>query len=169
MLDKARLSVLGAALTLAAGVACVVAAAPPSPQSQKEALMRAFQAGNYKDAYEGLRKRALDPADDPKQVSGDLTTAVQCLQQLGRTDEVDDFREGVIAAHKGNWRLLETAAQTYAQGEHFGFIIAGKFHRGGHRGGGRMVNSQQRDRVRALQLMQQALPLTKDETDRSAL
>jgi uncharacterized protein YfaS (alpha-2-macroglobulin family) len=169
MLDKARLSVLGAALALAAGVACVFAAAPPSQQSQREALMRASQAGNYKDAYDGLRKLALDPADDPKQVSGDLTTAVQCLRQLGRTDEIDEFREGVIAAHKGNWRLLETAAQTLAEGEHFGFIIAGKFHRGGHRGGGRMVNAMQRDRVRALQLMQQALPLTKDETDRSAL
>jgi uncharacterized protein YfaS (alpha-2-macroglobulin family) len=131
--------------------------------------MRAYEAGNFKDAYEGLRKLALDPADDPLQVGHDLDTAVTCLQRLGRTDEVDDFREAVIAAHKGNWRLLETAAQSYANGEHFGFMVAGKFYRGNKRGGGRYVSTWQRDRVRALQLMQQALEQTRAETDKPAL
>ena len=44
-------------------------------------------------------------------------------------------------------------------------MVAGEFHRGAHRGGGRYVNSIQRDRVRAMQLMNRALNLTiKDPT-----
>ena len=53
--------------------------------------------------------------------------------------------------------------------QHFGFIVAGKFSRGYKRGGGRFANSFLRDRGRALQLMDQALPLTKSETDKHAL
>jgi len=82
---------------------------------------------------------------------------------------VDDFREAVIKVHAKNWRLLSTAAQTYVDGNHFGFMVAGKFQRGGHRGGGHAVNSMQRDRIRSLQLMQQALENTTKENDRAAL
>src|SRR5262249_20264199 len=130
---------------------------------------KTFQAGNYKDAYEGLRKLALDPKNDRLQVGGDLELAIRCLQQLGRTDEIDDFREAVIEVHKQNWRLLETAAQTFADNEHYGYIVAGKFSRGHKRGGGRYVSTFQRDRVRALQLMHQAQDLTKTENDKPAL
>ena len=113
--------------------------------------------GNYKEAYEAFSKLALDKADDPEQVGGDLTNAVSCLQRLGRSDETDGLREGVIAAHGGNWRLLWTAAQSYTNDEHYGYIVAGKFYRGQHRGGGKVVDCFERDRVRALQLMQQAM------------
>lgn len=94
---------------------------------------------------------------------------MSCLQNLGRSDEIDEFREAVIEVHKQNWRLLDTAAQSYAGTEHFGFMVAGKFYRGNKRGGDHYVASMQRDRVRALQLMQQALEQTKDETDKAAL
>ncbi len=164
-----RVGVVGVGLLVAAAVGWLVAADVPNPQARREALMKAYQAGNYKDAYEGLRKLALDPKADPLKVGDDLTTAITALQQLGRNDEVDEFRDAVIATHKGNWRLLETAAQTYAQGEHYGFVVAGKFYRGNRRGGGRYVSTVQRDRTRALQLMQQALPLTKTEDDKAAL
>ena len=46
-------------------------------------------------------------------------------------------------------------------------MIAGEFERGKHRGGGKFVNAIQRDRVRALQLMNQALKLTARESARS--
>ena len=63
-----------------------------------------------------------------------------CLAQLGRSDEVDDFREAVVEVHKENWRLLQAAAESYLNDPaHFGFIVAGKFHRGQHQGGGRYV------------------------------
>ena len=124
-----------------------------------------MQQGNYKDAYEGFRKLALDPQDDPRQVGDDLNMAVQCLQHLNRVDEIDDFREEVIEVHKDNWRLLWAAAQNYMNVDHHGFIVAGKFYRGNKRGGGKVVNAVERDRVRALQLMVQALPLAQKDDD----
>src|SRR5204863_3219175 len=99
----------------------------------------------------------------------DLDLAVQCQRQLGNVDEIDDFREAVIAAHAKNWRLLQTAALSYANVDHYGYIVAGKFYRGYKRGGGRLVNTFERDRTRALQLMHQALPLAKQDGDKTAV
>jgi hypothetical protein len=141
----------------------ITASIPGQTASHIEALKQ-FQAGNYRDAYELYRKLALDPKDDVKVVGNDLAMGINCLNNLARNNEVDAFREAVIEVHKKNWRLLQAAAQSYAQGEHQGFLIVGKFERGGHRGGGKMVNSSARDHVRALQLMTEAMPLAdKDE------
>src|SRR5262249_34934525 len=128
-----------------------------------------FQAGNYKDAYNSLRRLALDSANDPQKVGKDLELGLVSLQKLGRIDETDDFIEAVAAVHAKNWRLLEAAAQGYENAPHFGFIVAGKFNRGNRRGGARYVSTMQRDRVRALQLMQQALDLTRAEKDTGVL
>ena len=69
-----------------------------------------------------------------------------------------------LQVHKANWRLLASAAQNYMNIPHQGFIVAGKFCRGNQRGGGKVVNAVERDRVRALQLMAQAMPQAlKDE------
>src|SRR5258707_674686 len=125
MLGKWQASLVGVVAAMTAGVYWLVAADTPQPGA-REALMKSFNAGNYKDAYEGLRKLALDPKDDPGLVSQELTTCIQCLRNLGRVDEIDAFREGVIAAHKGNWRLLETAAASSTDGEHYGFLVAGQ-------------------------------------------
>ena len=46
---------------------------------------------------------------------------------------------------------------SYNQNNHWGYMVAGEFHRGSHRGGGKYVNALQRDRVRAMQLMNRAL------------
>ena len=80
------------------------------------------------------------------------------MRQLGRLDEVDALREAAVDLHASNWRLLIEAADSYVKFDHFGFIIAGKFARGSHRGGGEVANAWDRDRVRALQLMVQSLP-----------
>ena len=111
-----------------------VMAASKSPQDIRKAAEKAQKAGNFKDAYDSFSKLALEPDDDAGEVSGDLTNAVACLPQLARDDEIDDFVEKVITAHAGNWRLLETAAQTYQDINHQGFIVAGKFYRGGRHG-----------------------------------
>src|SRR5262249_5631209 len=128
-----------------------------------------MKAGNFKDAYLLFRELAVDPKCDPKHVSADLKGGVHCLQRLGRVEELDEFREAIIAVHKDNWRLLETAALSYNNTEHYGYIVAGKLNRGNHRGGGKFVSSQARDRVRALQLMQQALPLTAKDADKASV
>src|SRR5262245_999416 len=161
--------VAAVSLVLAVLAAYLWAADKPSPQARREALMKTYQAGNFKDAYDGLRKLTLDAEADPLKVGDDLRTAVICLQRLGRSDEIDGYREGVVKVHAKNWRLLETAAQTYVETEHHGFIVAGKFYRGNKRGGGRYVSSMQRDGVRALQMMERALAETKGESDEAAL
>jgi len=138
-------------------------AAPPALNDLRKQMHETHQQGNYKDAYEGFRKLALDPQDDPRQVGNDLNMAVQCLQQLNRADEIDALLEDVIKVHQQNWRLLASSAQNYMNVPHHGFIVAGKFCRGNKRGGGKVVNAAERDRVRALQLMVQALPLAQKD------
>jgi uncharacterized protein YfaS (alpha-2-macroglobulin family) len=134
-------------------------------QTLREQAQRSHQQGNNKDAYEAYRKLALDPNDDLRSVGEDLNMATICLQQLNRADEIDEFREKVIEIHKNNWRLLMAAAQNYQGQPHYGFMVAGKFYRGNKRGGGNIVNSTERDRIRALQLMHQAMSLAiKDES-----
>lgn len=135
--------------------------------TMRQRAQKAQKDGNFKNAFEDFQKLALDPKDDPAQVSHDLTQAIQCLRQLNRADEIDDFREKVIATHKDNWRLLRTAAVSYLHGDSYGFVIAGKFYRGHRRGEGRYVYTFPRDRQRALQLFVQAMPLVQNEANKS--
>ena len=86
-----------------------------------------MRQGNYKDAYEQYRKSTLDPKADPRQVGHQLQMATQCLQNLGRVDEIDEYCEAVIKLHAGNWRLLWAAANNYLNMQHYGFIVSGKF------------------------------------------
>jgi hypothetical protein len=157
-------------LILAHFVSCMVAeCADPAQDAQRKQLRSAVHAGNYRDAYEGFRALALDRYDDPLGVAQDLTEGIQCLQQLGRWDEIDDFREAVIAVHRNNWRLLQAAAKSLQDDQHYGFLISGKFHRGPQRGGGgQVVSSAERDRVRALQWIVEALPLVREDAHREA-
>ena len=153
----ALLGVAGSLVLLAGAVAAVgfLDARPPASREQCDKLA---QQGNYKDACDGYRALALDPKDDPTLVGRDLQQAISCLMNLRRADEVDAFREAVIEVHSGNWRLIQAAAESYLNDpEHYGFIVAGKFHRGPHGGGGRYVSVLERDRVRALQLLVQGL------------
>jgi uncharacterized protein YfaS (alpha-2-macroglobulin family) len=168
MMRSCRAGVLGALVALAAVWWLVAADSPQVPKDLRDTSMKAFKDGNWKDSYEGLRKLALDPQDDSGKVVSDFNTAVQCLQNLGRIEEVDDFREGVISAHQGNWRLLQAAGDNYVAVDHNGYMISGKFNRGPHRGGGKQMNAVQRDRTRAMQLYQQAIDKSKDEKDKGA-
>ena len=147
---------------------------PPLPVElgqRRAAAQKLFNDGNFKDAYEGFRKLALDTADDPTQVGNDLRMATEGLTRLGRMSEIDAFREEVIALHAKNWRLLLAAAENYLAVDHYGAIVVGKFERGRHRGGGHIEIAQanDRDRVRALQLLVEALPMLAQEPDRAAV
>jgi len=118
-----------------------------------------MKAGNWKDAWELYEKYIFEADADPMRLPNDLHQAIQCLRNLNRDKETDAVREKFIAAHKEDWRALQAAANSYLNANHFGFMISGEFERGQHRGGGKVVNSLERDRVRALQLLQQATPL----------
>jgi len=152
-----------------AGAALITAARADDKAPDRAQAQKLYKQGNYKEAYTLFSKLALATGTDKKKVGADMNMAIQALQRLNRRSEIDTFREKVITVHARNWRLLQTAAQSYLHGTHYGYIISGEFHRGYHRGGGKYVSSYERDRVRALQLMLQAMPLTKNEDEHAAV
>ena len=152
---------------LIAGLAFATLSAAPNEKAARETAAKHVKDGNWRDAYDGYRKLALDPKSDPKQIGHYLNQATRCLQRLNRISEIDAFREAVIKVHAKNWRLLYAAAQNYIGIQHWGYMVAGEFHRGRHRGGGKHVNAHERDRIRALQLMVAAMKAAKDEKNTS--
>ena len=135
----------------------------------RQKARKAYNQGNYKEAYETYRKLAIEPQTDSTRVGEDLKLATDCLRELNRVDELDVLWEGAVQIHENNWRLLFAVAQAYFDACHSGYIIAGEFRRGRHRGGGRYVNVFQRDRIRALQLMTQAMARAEGEQSTRAL
>src|SRR5947209_5245781 len=75
-----------------------VYAVVPAGKPGLEAVRKAFEAGQFKEAFEGARAIALDPKEDPKAAAEGLYLAVESLRKLGRVEEVDDFREAVLKA-----------------------------------------------------------------------
>jgi len=140
-----------------------------SPGMTRERAQQLFGEGNYGEAFVIYEKLVLDPRSNLLLVGADLEQAVACLQSLNRVSETDLLREGAVKSHPGNWRLLWRAAESYFSASHYGYIVAGEFRRGQHRGGGRYVNSFERDRVRALQLMEEGRGMLKDEPVAAAL
>ena len=138
-----------------------------SEQAQRDKAERLLREGNFRDAYDILSRLLTAPAEDARAACEDLPRAWQCLAQLNRMDEIDALLEKSVEAQNQNWRFLAAAAGLYRQLPHQGFMIAGEFQRGPHRGGGEVVNSFQRDRVRALQLMRQAMSLADEDDNRA--
>ncbi|MDY0167208.1 MAG: MG2 domain-containing protein [Thermoguttaceae bacterium] len=161
-------------LSLLAIVGCaagVAVGALATEQQSRQLAQKTMNDGNFNDAYQVFYKLATDPKSDPRQVGSDVGQATQCLQRLNRLDEVDAFYEAVVAAHVKQWRVLWAVAEHYMNVQHQGFIVAGEFSRGPKRGnqGGTPVNSVERDRVRALQLMNQAWPLAREDDDHASV
>lgn len=166
-ITHSQVGICGVALLLLGGVS--LSAGEPAKQAHvRSRAAAAKKKGNYRDALKGYEKLVLAPADEPKLAGQDLTNALDCLRRLGRLSESDALTEKAVKIHPKTWRLLFAAARHYVNTQHYGYVVAGKFHRGHHRGGGRYVNSSARDRVRSLQLMLQALPHVKDEADKHA-
>lgn len=115
--------------------------------------------GNWKDAYQLFRSVALSSDASDEVAARALQDGVNALRSLNRIKESDEFIEKTIDSHKSGWRTLYAAAQIYMNIEHYGFMIGGEFERGSHRGGGKSMNSTQRDRVKALRLYYKALAL----------
>src|SRR5687768_11334757 len=116
----ARLSWL-AFILLAVWTAGAISQAP-TPAELRARSQKLMNDGNFSEAYAGFRQLCLDPKTEPRQVSSDLTNAVQCLYRLGRVSDFDELVESTIAAHKDNWRLLQTAAEQYVNTQHQGFM-----------------------------------------------
>lgn len=139
------------------------AATVPTQQQADEAR----QAGNFKEALEAYTKRLRAAKVEGKELQRDLPQAINCLAQLNRLSEFDALVESAIEAHPDDWRLLQAAAAAYRSATHWGYMISGEFERGNHRGGGKVMNATQRDRVRALQLLTKVLELAKNDPQAS--
>lgn len=83
---------------------------------QRSAAVERFRAGDFNEAYQAYRRLALDPGNAPHHVGDDLRQAIGCLNRLGRTDEIDELRDAVVAAHAKQWRVLHAAAMTHRGG-----------------------------------------------------
>jgi len=154
---------MGAWRSATAALAGVLALVMLDATAQRAALPtreRAAQLqkdGHWQEAYDVLLRLVLDAPRGDARTPEDLRQAVQCLQRLGRIAEFDDLIEKAVLVHAQSGPVLAEAGRLCAETEHNGFIVAGKFERGGRRGGGAWVNSRERDRARALQLMEAAM------------
>jgi len=130
-------------------------------------LAQSYQKqGNYRDAWKLYQKLANQRNNSDQGVVHDLNAGIQCLQQLNRVNEIDEFRESVLKTHANEPRVLWKAAETLIHGPHYGYILDGKFIRGHQRGVGRFINTHALDRLSALRLMEQAVEQLKNNSDR---
>ncbi|MDR0610633.1 MAG: alpha-2-macroglobulin, partial [Planctomycetaceae bacterium] len=127
--------------------------------------------GLHKEALDLLRSWILDPKTAAMKIPDKdqaVVFAYRSLQKLDRVSETDEFLEKTAEIHKTDWAMLKIIAETYCNNIiHGGFIIDGKFQRGHRRGGGgQWIDTTERDRVRALQLFVQAIPLVLKNNDK---
>ena len=148
-----------AALWLSLFPSLTLQSAMPDREFIRKEARAALKQGNFKEALEGYQALAVDPAEKAEEVPSDLLETVNCLTRLNRLKEADLFRELVVQVHSTNWLALKSAADSWYDGSHYGAIVAGQFERGPHRGQGRIMNANERDRGRALQLMVRAANL----------
>jgi len=123
-----------------------------------------MKQGNYREAFEEFQAQLLIKRRFAPEDISSFQYAIQCLTNLSKEDEVDEFREKVVELYSSSWQMLQAVATSYQNSTHFGYKISGKFQRGGGRGEGQWVSSQVRDRVRSLQLMTTAMKLLKDDS-----
>ncbi|QDT36171.1 alpha-2-macroglobulin family protein [Stratiformator vulcanicus] len=151
---------LTAIALLGVGAIALVAAEPKAADSLATAR-KLMKDGNYKEAFEKYRTGILDSDSGGAELGQDVAKAVQCLNQLNRQAEIDEFREAVAEKHAEHPLVLKSVAETYLNQIHYGYLIGDEFHRGYQDARGEWVNATDRDRVRALQLLMQAVDQVK--------
>ncbi len=143
-------------LTLATTLSTFAALSPTDPDKLKS-------DGQFAEALDGYKSRLFEQKS-AQQPYRDVQNAINCLERLGRINEIDTFREQAVETYPQDSELLHTVAESYMNVQHYGFIIAGEFERGPHRGGtGKPVNAFERDRIRAIQLMLNAVEAAKKQ------
>ena len=122
--------------------------------------------GNRAEAYALYQAVLQERAASGSEAASIVEQAIRMLGQLNRIVEADVLLEELAILYVDDWQVLARLAQTYSELPKHGFIIAGEFQRGSHRGGGRHVSATLRDRVQAMQLFDQArsLIMEKEET-----
>lgn len=133
--------------------------------AQRTQAQQLSRDNNIAESLEIYQALVEDEKNKDQDLSQDFSQAIRLLNQLNRTNEVDEFLEAAVATHADHWRLLAQVGLELANHSipPYGFMIAGNFERGNHRGGGQQAIAIERDRVRAIQLVLQAVALIKQD------
>lgn len=148
------------ALLCAAPLSAAGAAGQPDARTRAENL---YKQGNYKEALALFKKLVLSPSEDSKNSAHDLSMAVGCLMNLNRENELDSLLNAAEQAGLTNFRMLWAVAEKLYDSNHWGAEVSGEFIRGTHRGGGQYRNCFQKDRARAMELMNRAMPMARSQ------
>ncbi|PCJ59514.1 MAG: alpha-2-macroglobulin [Planctomycetota bacterium] len=117
---------------------------------------------NYKNALQIYQKLLRKTKFSNANLAFDK--AIYCYQRLNKMNDTDKFREEILKLNLDNPKMMMTIANSYSNARHYGYIVANKFYRGYHKGGGQYVEVSERDRVRALQIMNDASKILKDNS-----
>ncbi|MEL0095121.1 MAG: MG2 domain-containing protein [Planctomycetaceae bacterium] len=133
----------------------------------REKAHKLYSDGNYKEAFEAYVKIATDPKSGGQPLVSDLAILFQCIQRMRYYTKWDELIEKIITVQSDDWRVLQAAAGQYQSAPKYGIIIDNKFQRAPQRMTGAARNSQERDRIRGLQLLTQAMPLALQDPNKS--
>ena len=133
----------------------------------REKARKLYTDGNYKEAFEAYEKIATDPKAGGKPLVDDLSILFQCIQRMRYYPKWDALIEKVVEVQSNDWRVLQAVAGQYQSAPKYGIIIDNQWQRAPQRMTGTARNSQERDRIRGLQLLNQALPLAIQDGNKS--
>ena len=74
-------------------------------QEMRERAHKLHNEGNHKEAYELFREFLFKADINDHQAANDINIPISCLVHLNRDHESDSFREEMVEAHSGSWRL----------------------------------------------------------------
>jgi uncharacterized protein YfaS (alpha-2-macroglobulin family) len=153
-----------AAFVLSLGV-LMMADEPADPASQLSAGEKLFADGHFADAYVIFRKIVENPKSPTTTAASAVDLGFTCLQQLTRIGEEEPFIESAAAMHPDSVEVIQSVVRAYALMTNWGTLIDGKFHRGKNVENGKYVTSANRDRVRGMQLLRQAIAAAEKRGD----
>jgi len=133
-------------------------------EEARQSAKAAEQNGNYKEAYDLYLGYVEKPDVDKAKLASDFQLMSLCLASLNRINELDPLIAKLKKAHPENWRLKLALATNLQGQQHVGYLVKGEFNRGySRRGSNPMIGSAERDRVRGLKHMEEAMFLAMEQ------
>lgn len=154
-------------------IACLIGFTPLmaiEPQTAFDQAAKLAKDNNYREAANAF-EAILERQDvDGHLLAESLRQVVDSLANLGEPVEAEQIIESTVTKHAKQWLVLEQAAQSLASLDREGRWLNNQFVRGGDSGLYR--SAEERDRVRALQLLlaaRKAMPADAAKADRGRL